>query len=46
MKKLTTIGIYEEDCIELERIISPGETFREKIHELVLAAQRTAVQNK
>lgn len=35
-KKITTIAIYKEDIIELDKLMKRGERYREKIHELIL----------
>ena len=34
--KITTVAIYKEDILELEKLMGKGERFRDKIHELIL----------
>jgi hypothetical protein len=40
MSELTTIAIYKSDQIELMRMLKKDETFREKIHELILKEKK------
>ena len=35
--KITTVAVYTSDLRELDTLMTKGEMYREKIHELVLA---------
>lgn len=36
MQNLKTIAIYESDWNEIQNMMKHGQTFRQKIHELIL----------